>query len=518
MQTPTTSDEFEDAGGALPASVAGGAAPAVRCVNVSKRFGSVQALDGVDLELRRGQVHALVGENGSGKSTLTKIIAGAYEPDSGEVWIDGDLLPRVTPREALTRGVRVIYQDFALFPNMTVAENIGFEGDRPGLGRVPRARARQAATESLARLGLVIDPDTRLGDLSTAERQLVAIARAVSGEGDIILMDEPTAALTQDEIDRLLRSVRALAATGVSFVFISHKLREVVEIADHVTVIRDGRLIASGPADEFDQERIGFLMTGGHVVNERRAVVPDKAGVPVLATHSLGLGTTFTDVSLELHAGRVLGLAGLVGCGKGSIGLAIAGLIPTDAGTVEFRGRRIASMRGRPDLQYVPDDRLTEGLYLDWSIAENIIPNDLDEVRGRIGLLSGARQFALAEKWRDRLAIKTPTVEAPVSSLSGGNQQRVLLARSFAPGPAVVVFNNPTVGVDVGSRAAIHDLIRAVADQGAAVLLISDEPAEVVSLSDEVAFVVKGHVVTMRDARGLTEEQVIDIISTGAAA
>lgn len=235
--------------------------PAIECREISKAFGSVQALDSVNLVLRRGAVHALVGENGSGKSTLMKIIAGAHAPDSGQIIVNGTEIADITPRDALNSGVRVIYQDLALFPNMTVAENIAFEGGNPPLSKAPGKRAILPASAALARLGANIAPSTRLGDLSTAERQLVAIARAISSDGEIILMDEPTAALTQDEIDSLLASVRTLAASGVSFIFISHKLREVVDIADDVSVIRDGRLIATGPASEFDTDRISFLMT-----------------------------------------------------------------------------------------------------------------------------------------------------------------------------------------------------------------------------------------------------------------
>lgn len=519
-----TSDQSSQ-NAAPSADPAGGAAPrrgepgelAVRCVDVSKRFGSVQALDGVGLELRRGTVHALVGENGSGKSTLTKIIAGAHAPDSGEVWIGGVHLPHITPRDALQHGVRVIYQDFALFPNMTVADNIGFEGGRGVLARVERRRNREIAAAALAKLGSNIDPDTRLGDLSTAERQLVAIARAVSSDGEIILMDEPTAALTQSEIDSLLKSVRTLAEQGVSFIFISHKLREVVEIADDVTVIRDGRRVATGPAGEFDQERISYLMTGTEVVNIRREDVAE-ASTPTLEVRSLTLGETFRDISLELHPGRVLALSGLVGCGKIAIGLAVAGLVPVESGEVVLEGKSVKSMKGRRELQYVPDDRLTEGLFLDWSIAENIVLNTLHETTGKSGLQSWAKQHATAEHWREELAIKTPTVDAPASSLSGGNQQRVLLARTLAPGPSVVIFNNPTVGVDVGSRAAIHDLIRRVASAGAAVMLISDEPAETLSVADEVAFIVEGRMTGTYPADGLTEEQVIDLNQSGVAA
>lgn len=281
--------------------------PAIECREISKAFGSVQALDSVNLVLRRGAVHALVGENGSGKSTLMKIIAGAHAPDSGQIIVNGTEIADITPRDALNSGVRVIYQDLALFPNMTVAENIAFEGGNPPLSKAPGKRAILPASAALARLGANIAPSTRLGDLSTAERQLVAIARAISSDGEIILMDEPTAALTQDEIDSLLASVRTLAASGVSFIFISHKLREVVDIADDVSVIRDGRLIATGPASEFDTDRISFLMTGNQVVNVRRTEVAAADGEPALRAVGLSLGTTFQQVDLELYPGRIYG-------------------------------------------------------------------------------------------------------------------------------------------------------------------------------------------------------------------
>jgi simple sugar transport system ATP-binding protein len=485
--------------------------PAIECREISKAFGSVQALDSVNLVLRRGAVHALVGENGSGKSTLMKIIAGAHAPDSGQIIVNGTEIADITPRDALNSGVRVIYQDLALFPNMTVAENIAFEGGNPPLSKAPGKRAILPASAALARLGANIAPSTRLGDLSTAERQLVAIARAISSDGEIILMDEPTAALTQDEIDSLLASVRTLAASGVSFIFISHKLREVVDIADDVSVIRDGRLIATGPASEFDTDRISFLMTGNQVVNVRRTEVAAADGEPALRAVGLSLGTTFQQVDLELYPGRIYGLSGLVGCGKNSIGLAIAGLIPTEPGRLVLHGKPIRSARRHREIQYVPDDRLTEGLFLDWSIAENVVASSLAETQNRAHLLSSVRQKSLAEDWQRRLSIKTPTIASPVSSLSGGNQQRVLLAKALAPRPSVMIFNNPTVGVDVGSRAAIHDLIRAIANDGTAVLLISDEPAELLATSDDVGFVVAGRLRETHPADELTEERIIDI-------
>ena len=273
----------------------------VRVENVSKTFGTVKALDDVSLVVRRGTVHALVGENGSGKSTLTKVIAGAHPPDSGQVHLEGELMEDLTPRAALDHGVRVIYQDFALFPHMTVADNIGFDGSSSPWGAVPVAATRERARKALESLGLSISPSTVLGDLSTAERQLVAIARAVSADGRIILMDEPTAALTQDEIDKFLVTVRHLAQQGMSFVFISHKLREVVEIADDVTVIRDGAVVATGPAAEYDQQRISEFMTGGAVTNVRRETAWEQTEEPVLSLRGLSLGSVFRDVDLDLH-------------------------------------------------------------------------------------------------------------------------------------------------------------------------------------------------------------------------
>lgn len=490
----------------------------VRVENVSKTFGTVKALDDVSLIVRRGTVHALVGENGSGKSTLTKVIAGAHAPDSGRVHLEGHLVEDLTPRAALDHGVRVIFQDFALFPHMTVADNIGFDGSSSPWGAVPVGATRERARTALASLGLAISPSTVLGELSTAERQLVAIARAVSADGRIILMDEPTAALTQDEIDSFLLTVRRLAQQGMSFVFISHKLREVVQIADDVTVIRDGAVVATGPATDYDQHRISELMTGAAVTNERRDTAWETTQQPVLSLRGLSLATVFRDIDLDLHAGRVLGLSGLVGCGKIAIGLALAGLVEHESGEIRFDGTRLRDPRRRPEIQYVPDDRLTEGLFLEWSIADNIVAGALPLAQGRGGLLSTSRIGALADTWRERLRIKTPDVTAPAATLSGGNQQRVLLARALASGPRVVVLNNPTVGVDVGSRADIHDLVRHIADDGTAVLVVSDEPAELMSVCDDVAFVVEGRIVETRAASDLSEEQIIDINGQGRAA
>jgi len=482
---------------------------------VTKTYGKVTALDDVDLTLREGTVHGLVGENGSGKSTLTKVIAGVVTPDSGSVSINGETIRHIDPRTSIAHGVRVIFQDLALFPNMSVAENLAFEGDRPLLRPVSGRRMQARATEALEGLGLHIDPRARLGDLSTAERQLAAIARTVSSDGRIILMDEPTAALTHREIEQLLSTMRRLSDQGLSFLFISHKLREVASIADDVTVIRDGKVVSSGRSEEYDQERITSLMTGGLVENKRRATPADEGQEPVVEVSGLSLGARFQDIDLKLYPGRVLGLAGLMGSGRNEIGLAIAGLVRPERGEIRYRGEIQSNLRDNPRLQYVPGDRLTEGLFLDWSIADNVITNNLDAALGRARTLSADKIVDVSNRWRDNLRIKTPSVKNPASSLSGGNQQRVLLARALAPEPDVIILNNPTVGVDIGSRSEIHHLIRKVADDGTSVLVISDEPAELLAFCDDLVFVHDGRIIDRRRADSLDEDALLDIISTG---
>lgn len=488
--------------------------PVVAAQGVHKTYGTVHALAGVDLALRRGTVHGLVGENGSGKSTLTKIIAGVVTPDEGTLAFDGEHVSSVDPRTAIKHGVRVIFQDLALFPNMTVAENLTFEGDQPMLRFAGRRAMRDRARLALDALHLDIPLDARLGDLSTAERQLIAIARTVSSNGQILLMDEPTASLTHREIDQLLETVRHLSDQGLSFVFISHKLREVVSIADDVTVIRDGVVASSGRASDYDQERMSELMTGG-LVTEGQRHQPGKSDVPVLEVSDLTLSSSFHEIDLTLHQGQVLGLAGLVGSGRIEIGLAIVGLVRPDCGEVRFHGQLLTDRRRDLRLQYVPDDRLTEGLFLDWSVADNIIVNDLSEALGRGQTLAADKVINVGERWRERLRIKAPSARHPVAALSGGNQQRVLLARSLAPAPEVVVLNNPTVGVDVGSRADIHDLIRDAADHGTAILLISDEPAELLAVCDDVALVQEGRIVAQHKAPSLSEQELMDMIGQG---
>lgn len=508
-----TSDELR-AGGEVDASPPAWGI-ALQVTGVSKRYGNVQALKNVNLTVRSGTVHGFVGENGSGKSTLTKVIAGVVQPDEGHVAISGNDLMHASPRESIQHGVRVIYQDLALFPNMTVAENLAFEGDAGLLSLVRSKQRQQEIAKTLRDLGLNIDPATRLGDLSSAERQLVAIARSVSSQGELIIMDEPTAALTLSEIDTLLATVRRLSEQGIAFIFISHKLREVVDISDDVTVIRDGEIVSSGPSEEYDQDRITTLMTGGLVENLRRTVDLRPDDTPIISARNLTLGHRLKDVSFDLYPGRITGLAGLVGSGRTEVGLALAGLIAVDRGRFYHNGKPLRNLRGNKLIQYVPEDRLTEGLYLDWSIADNIIINNLDEALVNYRMTSNRKVQSVGQKWVEQLRIKATSAAQQVLALSGGNQQRVLLSRALAPQPEVVILNNPTVGVDVASRADIHNVIRDVADAGTSVLMISDEPAELLTVADDLIYIVDGQIIEGEDPETLTENELVDAISKG---
>ncbi|WP_166356063.1 sugar ABC transporter ATP-binding protein [Phytoactinopolyspora limicola] len=481
---------------------------------ISKRYGNVQALDRVDLAVPAGTVHCLVGENGSGKSTLTKIFAGVEQPDSGTLVLGGSPpVPGVSTRTSVDAGIRVIYQDLALFPNLSVAENL-LPPSGSGLLRWRRPRAGlDTVHAALDRVGLAVDPSRLVEELSVAERQLVAIARSISSESRIILMDEPTAALTQDEIDRLLELISDLRSTGLAFMFITHKMREIAEVADEVTILRNGLVAASGPAPDFDADRITTLMTGGIVERGRRSPAPAPSTTPVLELRAGSLAGRFTDVDLSVHAGRVVGLAGILGSGRAEIGLALAGLLPLDAGQILVRGVPVRHPRQLRRLQYVPEDRLSEGLLLDWSVGHNIVLNDLPEATNRFGLLRPSLIRAIARRWRATLNIKVDDVDDAVSTLSGGNQQRVLLARALAPEPEAIILSNPTVGVDVGSRAELHELIRSTADRGMAVLAISDEPAELLDICDEIVVVRRGRVAGRWPVTALDEETIWSTIT-----
>lgn len=473
--------------------------PLVEVVGITKKYGGVTALDDVSLKLLAGEVHCLAGENGSGKSTLIKIMSGVETPTSGLLRINGAEHSALTPREAVKAGIDVIFQDLALFPTLTVAENIALPAELTrGRRTVSHTQMRRRAREVVDRLNVRLDLDRRVEELSVADRQLTAICRSMARQARVVFMDEPTTALTQREVGFLFKAVAELLKRGVSIVFVSHKLEEVRQISERITVLRNGRVVAEGRMADFDAARISREMTGRDlaVMTPTATVRADSA--PVLRAEGLGRTGAFTDVTFQVRPGEILGITGLLGSGQSDIAEAIFGMRPADAGRLQVDGQDVTIGSVRDALAhgigYVPGDRLTQGLFVEQSISDNLVIGAVTENVDRLGLLDRGAIRGLEESSIASLSIKTPSAAAPVSSLSGGNQQRVVLARWLARNPRVLILNSPTVGVDVGSKAGILDVLRARAGDGMAVLLISDDPTEVVAVCHRVLFVKRGRI------------------------
>jgi simple sugar transport system ATP-binding protein len=438
--------------------------------------------------------------------------------DLGEIEIGGEVSARMTPVQALRAGVQVIYQDFALFPNLTVAENIALTSlvaHRRKL--VNPAQVRRRAAEVVAELGVRLDLDAYVEDLTVADRQLTAICRALAEQARVIFMDEPTTALTQREVHALFRVVDTLRKRGVAMVFVSHKLDEVLEISQHVTVMRNGRVVASGPVQEYDRGSLGRAMTGRDVRDTRDVAAFDETAQPVLRVEGLGLDGAFEDVTFDLRPGEILGITGLLGSGRGEIAQALFGVAPAQRGRVEVDGAEVR-IRDVDDavaagIGYVPSDRLTEGLFLEQSIADNVVAGSLDLHRARFGLLDRSRLKQTIDTFFSALRIKAASVEAPIRSLSGGNQQRVVLAKWLARGPHVLILNSPTVGVDVGSKEEILDILRREAAKGKGIVVISDDVPELVSVCHRVLVVRRGRVFDVIEGERMTEQAIIEGLS-----
>lgn len=473
--------------------------PVLEARDIVKTYGGVKALHGVTFKLTAGHVHALAGENGCGKSTLIKIISGAERPDSGEIIINGVSHTHMTPKDAIQQGIQVIYQDFSLFPNLTVAENIVLTSAvaEKRIGFSPR-KNRPAAQAIIDELGLSLNLDKDVEQLSVADKQLTAICRALINDARVIIMDEPTTALTHSEVQRLFALVNTLKGRGVALVFVSHKLEEMLQVAQDVTILRNGERIISGPSSEFDRRSISHHMTGRDIDESRLVNAPKYDQQPVLSVKDLSLPGAFENISFDVHPGEILGLTGLLGSGRSEIAEALFGVLQSESGQTVIDGKatkiRNIGDAVRAGIGYVPEDRLTQGLFMDKSIADNMIASSLDRHRRASGILDSKKiAQTIADQFK-KLRIKAPNVEAPVRSLSGGNAQRVVLAKWLANGPKVLMLNGPTVGVDVGSKEEILAILRAQAATGTAIIVISDDVSELVSVCNRIIVVQQGRI------------------------
>lgn len=485
----------------------------LRLTGIYKSFAGVHALEDVDLTVESGRIHCLVGENGCGKSTLIKIIAGVYPRDAGVVAIRGKEYAHLHPIEAIRQGIQVIYQDFSLFPNLTVAENIAMNEQLADGRRVVNwGQVRSIATDALAQIEVKLPLDALVEEMSVANKQLIAIAKALRQNAQLIIMDEPTSALTEREVRALFTVIHKLQARGLAFLFVSHKLNEVLEISEKIIVMRNGKVVSTGDRKEYDNSRLIFEMTGHAVADKFYEFEPDLDQVPLLKVEDLNLGLILHDISFELRAGEIVGITGLLGSGRTELALCLFGLAPADSARLYVDGKPV-EIKSIQDaiahgIGYVPEDRITEGLFLEQSISRNLVVRTLDDLRGRFGLTEPARVNGQVSEWVDSLRIKTSDPELPVKTLSGGNQQRVVLAKWLASKPRLMILNGPTIGVDVGSKGELHDMMRELAGQGMGLLVISDDIPELLQTCNRILLMRHGRIVASMRPQDTNENEL----------
>ena len=487
----------------------------LRLSGISKAFAGVQALRDVSFDLRAGEVHALVGENGAGKSTLIKIVTGAHQPDEGELEIQGRPIVDNDPVRARKLGIAAIYQQPALFPDLSVTENIALGLEPGGLWRRVRWKARRArAKQLLDRIGAKIDPEIEVRRLSMPQQQLVEIARALGSDARIVIMDEPTASLSDTEVDHLFRVIRELKQQGVGIIYISHRLEELPEVADRVTALRDGRLVGTRGIGEVTRGDLIRMMVGRELASVfpkiEVAIGETLFEVKNLSCREAGI----ENASFSVREGEILGLSGLVGAGRTELARVLFGLTPADSGEIRLRGKTVRiDSPGKAvalGIAYVPEDRRRHGVVLDMSVATNTTLATLREV-SRFGLIHFGLERIVAERYVGRLGVKAASIEAPVGSLSGGNQQKVALARWLAADPVVLILDEPTQGVDVGAKSEIHKLMGELVSRGMAVVMISSELPEILGMSDRIAVMHAGTVVGVVDRAHANQEILLEM-------
>lgn len=491
----------------------------LRAIDISKSYDGVDALKCATFELRAGEVHALVGENGAGKTTLIKIISGAVTADDGRIELDGALVTDNSPGRAKSLGITAIYQEPALFPELTVAENIALGLEREGLWRrVDWKERRQRASALLAEVGARIDVDADAGELTMPEQQLVEIARAIGAKSRVVIMDEPTASLSKEETENLYRVIGRLREQGVGIVYITHRLDELSVIADRVTVLRDGAMVGTCEMAQTNRQELIRRMVG----RELSAIFPKRQverGDVALELRGIGnRATGLRDIDLSVHRGEIVGLAGLVGAGRTELARIIFGLDQADRGEILVQGKKVR-IRQPADaiangIAYVPEDRRRQGVIPEMPVSANVTLASLRNLR-RFGSFDFQREKEIAREYVQRFAIKTPSISSPVATLSGGNQQKVALSRWLATKPAVLILDEPTQGIDVGAKAEIHSLIGDLASEGLAILMISSDLPEVLGMSDRIAVMRAGTVAGIVNRAEATQHEIIALALTG---
>lgn len=464
---------------------------------IKKFFGGVKALNGVNLSINKGEVHCLAGENGCGKSTIIKVISGFYTPDGGEILFDGNSYEKLKPAEAIDLGIQVIYQDFSVFPNLTVRENLAinkivFENKK----FTNKKEQEKIAKEALKKINFEIDLNTRVEDLPVSEKQLIAIARALMSKAKLIIMDEPTTALTDKEIQRLFDIIKTLKSEGVTVIFVSHKLEEVYSICDNITILRNGKNVTSCAVADLTEEDFIFYMTGRNF--ETLEEDSSSIGKPLLEFKSV-FANGLSDINFTLNEGEILGITGQLGSGRTELSLTMFGMNKPTQGEIFISQEKVDLNSPTEAIAHhialVPEDRLSEGLFLSQSISNNIVVSNFDDLANKIGYISDKDISKMANDWVKQIGVATSDPELPVSTLSGGNQQKVVLARWLATSPKILILNGPTVGVDIGAKFDIHHLLRDAVQKGMSIIVVSDDIREITSLCDRILIMNQGTII-----------------------
>ncbi|HEY5706002.1 MAG TPA: sugar ABC transporter ATP-binding protein, partial [Terrimicrobiaceae bacterium] len=480
---------------------------------ITKTFGGVVALKDVTLDIARGECHGLMGENGAGKSTLGKVLAGIHKPDSGEMSIDGKLQSFNSPRDAMNAGVAMVHQELAFCKDLSVAENLSMGHYPRKLGvMVDQAEMERRAEQLLGKIGVSLEVSKPMQELSTAQEQLVQIAAAVGIGPQIVVFDEPTSSLAEPDAQNLFKLIESLRAGGMTMIYVSHRMPELFRLCDKISVLRDGQYVGTLARAEATQDAVVKMMIGRSVADYFPQHVSAKAGEVVLRVKNLSSPDRFREVNFEVRAGEIVGFAGLVGSGRSEVAKAIFGLDSSATGEVEIKGKRLALGSTKASMSagvgLVPEDRKREGLVLELPIRANVSLAILDRLRGVIGLLKRKQEEEVSTDYFAKLRVKASSMEAPPSSLSGGNQQKVVLAKWLARGGKLLIVDEPTRGVDVGAKAAIHGLVDDLASQGLAVILISSELPEVINLSTRILVMRDGRIAGELSREEATQESV----------
>jgi len=491
--------------------------PILKLTGISKSFSGVKVLNNISLEILPGTIYCLAGENGCGKSTLIKIISGVYSADAGTIELDGRIVKRMTPQEAMNGGIEVIYQDFSVFPNLTVAENIVLNTEITERRKLVNWKSvTEQAQAALDKIGVKIPLDAMVETLPVASRQLIAISRALAHNVRILIMDEPTTALTKKEVDALFSVVKGLNRSGISVIFVSHKMDEVMQLSHRIIVIRNGEQVAEGESSSFSKERLVYCMTGRHISQGINSPTPREEAPVVLRVQDISQKGGFNNISFDLKKHEIIGITGLLGSGRTALANALFGIRKIDSGKILLDDQEIhlKNVRSavRHGIAYVPEDRLTEGLFLDQSIDLNIVITVLNKIKTKIGSIDHRRVKSFSADWINALHIKMQTGAQPARTLSGGNQQKIVIAKWLATDPKVLILNGPTAGVDIGAKTDIIQLIRSLAEDGMSIILASDDVSEILACCDRIFIMSNGRIVKQVKTDETSERELNEMI------